>query len=91
MQVFRKRYSSKSLNAQPVEFYSFLHNAVCVYDVIRLLSFCYMSVDIDECIENGPLCGAGSCLNTKGSYRCVCPDGYVLMEGETDCMGQYSI
>lgn len=50
-----------------------------------------MSVDIDECIENGPLCGAGSCLNTKGSYRCVCPDGYVLMEGETDCMGQYSI
>lgn len=44
--------------------------------------------DIDECSENGPLCGDGSCVNTRGSYRCVCPDGYVLMEGETKCMGQ---
>lgn len=44
--------------------------------------------DIDECSENGGLCGEGSCVNTRGSYKCACPDGYVLMEGETKCMGQ---
>ncbi|CAM5122100.1 unnamed protein product [Natator depressus] len=38
-------------------------------------------LDIDECAEaEGPpaLCLNGGCLNTDGSYRCLCPRGYVL-------------
>ena len=43
--------------------------------------------DIDECIEDSTLCGVGTCLNTRGSFRCVCPDGFIPMEGH-DCMGK---
>lgn len=57
--------------------------------VIFMPKNCHCLTDIDECSENGPLCGDGSCVNTRGSYRCVCPDGYVLMEGETKCMGPH--
>ncbi len=34
-----------------------------------------MCVDINECTSGRP-CGAGSCTNTAGSYRCTCPSGY---------------
>jgi hypothetical protein len=31
--------------------------------------------DIDECTRDLFLCGAGSCLNIPGSFRCQCPEG----------------
>ncbi|NXW11263.1 SUSD1 protein, partial [Fregetta grallaria] len=38
--------------------------------------------DIDECEESG-LCGRNArCVNTEGSYRCYCNDGYKLENGE---------
>jgi cysteine-rich repeat protein len=36
-------------------------------------------VDIDECTVTPRICGAGTCANTSGNYRCTCPPGY---EGE---------
>ncbi|KAK3098432.1 hypothetical protein FSP39_019409 [Pinctada imbricata] len=34
-------------------------------------------VDIDECKEQGHLCGpVGTCHNTPGGFKCVCPRGY---------------
>lgn len=36
--------------------------------------------DINECAVNPGTCGAGTCLNLDGSYRCICPPGYYLHE-----------
>lgn len=38
------------------------------------------SSDINECAVNPGTCGAGTCLNLDGSYRCICPPGYFLHE-----------
>lgn len=38
-------------------------------------------LDINECEESG-LCGHNArCVNTEGSYRCYCNDGYKLESG----------
>lgn len=41
--------------------------------------------DIDECSED-VFCN-GKCLNTMGSYRCLCDPGYHQHEGQ--CIGKY--
>uniref|UniRef100_A0A8C4YKD8 Latent transforming growth factor beta binding protein 4 n=1 Tax=Gopherus evgoodei TaxID=1825980 RepID=A0A8C4YKD8_9SAUR len=48
-----------------------------------------LPTDIDECAEaEGPpaLCLNGRCLNTDGSYRCLCPRGYVLSQPPPSCI-----
>ena len=42
--------------------------------------------DIDECQTLPGLCRNGRCLNTMGSFRCVCDRGY-----KPDISGQYCI
>ena len=33
-------------------------------------------LDVDECLTGQAVCGAGEkCVNTLGSYTCVCPPG----------------
>ena len=48
-----------------------------------------MCVDVDECkISGDSICGAGNCMNTYGSFRCKCDQGYrndMMMEM---CMGK---
>jgi hypothetical protein len=41
--------------------------------------------DMDECSE-AELCD-GKCLNTVGTYRCLCEPGYRQHEGR--CVGKY--
>lgn len=38
-----------------------------------------MFLDIDECSERPDICGVGFCVNEVGTYRCDCPDGYMLL------------
>uniref|UniRef100_T1KXL9 EGF-like domain-containing protein n=1 Tax=Tetranychus urticae TaxID=32264 RepID=T1KXL9_TETUR len=38
---------------------------------------CY---DIDECTENFGVCSNHKCFNTKGSFKCECFDGYLLVD-----------
>ncbi|XP_038076018.1 fibrillin-2-like isoform X1 [Patiria miniata] len=44
-----------------------------------------LSDDIDECMIFSFLCGGGRCVNTLGSYVCVCPLGYTLDEDTRSC------
>ncbi|XP_026052611.1 epidermal growth factor-like protein 7 [Carassius auratus] len=43
----------------------------------------YCQTDVDECKE-GHRCSQ-KCVNTVGSYRCVCQDGFSLAEDEITC------
>ena len=49
-----------------------------------------ISLDVDECEEGLAPCDAnGHCMNTKGSYLCLCNPGY---EGNgTTCAGRADI
>ncbi|XP_043990670.1 fibrillin-1 isoform X1 [Gambusia affinis] len=42
--------------------------------------------DIDECRVMGNLCKNGRCLNTLGSYNCVCKPGYTTDISGTQCV-----
>ena len=46
-----------------------------------------MFTDIDECTENGRICLNGDCMNTPGSYRCICQRGYELSPDGAFCLG----
>jgi len=50
---------------------------------------CYFFLDVDECASgNGMLCRNGQCVNTIGSFQCLCNDGYeVSLDGRT-CAGE---
>ena len=50
----------------------------------------YLTIsDVDECKEIPGLCRKGSCVNTFGSYTCVCPQGYELNLESMSCVGQF--
>jgi len=46
--------------------------------------------DIDECSINNGSCEYG-CVNTPGSYECVCPPGQTLHWNKKDCVGESSL
>lgn len=56
-----------------------LDTAVCVF-----LRLCV--TDINECLTMG-ICEEGNCLNTEGSYTCICPKGYTTIDGRPGCQG----
>lgn len=45
--------------------------------ICRVLSWPLLSSDVNECL-NQTVCGRGRCVNTEGSYRCNCFQGYTL-------------
>ena len=67
----------------------------CVNSVVcEYTNFCDLlhsfSIDIDECYEAAlrdvELCGrSGQCVNTDGSYNCVCATGTTLKNGICQC------
>ena len=50
-----------------------------------------MFTDIDECTENGRICLNGDCMNTPGTYRCICQRGYELSPDGAFCLGMIYI
>ncbi|XP_040073614.1 signal peptide, CUB and EGF-like domain-containing protein 1 [Ixodes scapularis] len=46
---------------------------------------CLNGTDRDECAEGRRYCDEG-CVNTPGSYRCQCPDGYDLGRDHKSCL-----
>lgn len=45
-------------------------------------------VDINECLQPG-FCENGNCVNTRGSYSCVCKEGYLLDASHGICICKY--
>lgn len=49
---------------------------------------CVLFSDVDECVENKRLCAVGKeCVNTVGSFKCQCIEGYEMKEGG-QCVGE---
>ena len=51
------------------------------------------SIDIDECSEGSNCITDSTCVNTEGSYNCICPEGY-FGDGRQDgdgCSGKHTI
>lgn len=44
-------------------------------------------IDDDECIQLD-VCQSGYCINTEGSFTCVCDNGYVLTGDGRTCTGK---
>ena len=60
-----------------------------IYNICAALLWCYAStsVDIDECSTVAGLCEY-DCLNTNGSYKCLCPPGHQLASDHRSCIGK---
>lgn len=56
--------------------YVYVHFAVCLF-----LS------DLDECVANGRICNNGRCVNTEGSFHCVCNAGFEISADGKNCQG----
>lgn len=50
----------------------------------------YKLIDIDECYEETDGCQQ-ECINTNGSYYCVCRIGYRLTSDGYSCEGSYKL
>lgn len=45
-------------------------------------------LDRNECIENPGICNPGQCIDTLGSYRCHCPNGFKTTRDQSMCVGK---
>ena len=50
------------------------------------LMFQYSYLDVDECAQNNPCGSAGACVDTNGSYVCMCQEGYTF--NSVTCIGE---
>lgn len=50
-------------------------------------SFLTLILDIDECLQNGRICNNGRCINTDGSFHCVCNAGFHVTRDGKNCEG----
>lgn len=52
-----------------------------------LQSICLFLADLDECVANGRICNNGRCVNTEGSFHCVCNAGFEISPDGKNCQG----
>lgn len=56
-------------------------------DLCPILPFSVPFADINECAEDTGICPKpGRCVNTLGSFKCICPRGFKLDSTGTYCV-----
>lgn len=48
----------------------------------------HLPADVDECVGEEYCAPRGECLNSHGSFFCLCADGFVPADGGTSCQGE---
>lgn len=48
-------------------------------------------LDENECRTKPGICPNGRCINTVGSYRCDCNEGFEVSPSGTECIGNYHV
>lgn len=49
---------------------------------------CLLLADVDECVGEEYCAPRGECLNSHGSFFCLCAPGFASTEGGTSCQGE---
>jgi len=63
---------------------------VLVSNLIIHIYFTLFALDIDECANRSTIDCTQQCINTPGSYKCDCYDGYRnITANATQCEGTY--
>lgn len=52
---------------------------------------CLFFTDRNECLEIPNVCSHGECIDTQGSYRCLCHNGFKATADQTMCMGKITL
>ena len=53
-----------------------------------LFTFFYSSLDINECLTSNPCPHNSTCMNTIGSFNCICAIGFAYNETTRVCQGE---
>ena len=43
--------------------------------------------DVNECLTIPGLCANGDCINKEGSFKCRCPEGFIMTDDGRSCIG----
>lgn len=68
----------------------FIHSSL-KYFINATNRWSHLFVDIDECIMNGVMCRNGRCVNTEGSFQCICNAGFELTPDGKNCAGEQEL
>lgn len=49
---------------------------------------CHPPPDVDECVGEQHCAPRGECLNSLGSFFCLCAPGFTPMDQATHCQGE---